>query len=177
LPGLAEPSGQTDFDVFFYYSGTRLTRPTRVEIRINGGAPRVAPLQRPEDLKKSFSVSNAELRETTNTIEVCFAAGQVPTEDAVYLDRVVAHYRRRFEVIDAAFTFAGDPPTTAGWRHYALRGNLPERPLVLDVADPSRPRVIQHERDADGVLHFGQREEQTALYRVLSLDRIALRAS
>ena len=180
LPGLVEPAvrpaGQTNFDVAFYYGAVRLMKPARVEIRINDGPLQVFTLQEPGDLTKSLSMPTSELRETSNTIAVRFAASGAAPDEGVYFDRLVAHYRRRFEVTgppSGGFTFASDPPTSAGWRHYALRGNLPARPLVLDVADTARPRVIQFERDTQDVLHFGQKETHPALYRVLSLDEIS----
>jgi len=173
LPGLAEPTGQTEFDVSFFYSALRLSQPTRLEVRINDGAPQILTLQEPQDLTKHFSMPNNPLRETTNTITVRFAPGQPQIGESVYFDRLVAHYRRRFEAPGHGFTFSSDPPTSAGWRHYALRGKLPARPLVLDVGNPVAPRVIQYERDAEGALHFGQKEKEVALYRVLSLDDIS----
>lgn len=173
LPGLAEQSGQTRFDVAFYYGDIRLMRPVGVEVRINDGQRHVFTLQQPEDLIKGFSVQNSQLRETSNTLEVRFTIRRAPRGESVYFDRLVAHYRRQFNVPEHGFTFASDPPTSTGWRHYALRGNLPPRPLVLDVADAAHPRVIQFERDPQDVLHFGQKETRPALYRILSLDEIS----
>jgi len=173
LPGLVETEGQTTFDASFYYSEVRLTQAVRVEVRINKVPAQVFTLQEPENLKQSFTVSTALLRETSNTVEVRFAPAQGPINEGIYFDRLVAHYRRRFEMPEHGFTFASDPPTTGGWRHYALRGNLPERPLVLDVADAAKPRVLHFEREKEGVLHFGQKETRPALYRVLSLDEIS----
>jgi len=173
LPALADPKGQTKFDVQFYYGAVRLSQPARVGIWINEAPVQFLTLQEPDDLTKSFTLSNAQLRETSNTIEVRFAPGLAPGSESVYFDRLVAHYRRRFEVPKHGFTFAGDSPTSSGWRHYALRGNLPPRPLVLDVADAAHPRIIHFERDDKGLLHFGQKETRPALYRILSLDEIS----
>jgi hypothetical protein len=173
LPGLADPTGATKFDASFYYSEVRLGQAVRVEARINDSSAQVLTLQEPENLTQSFVLSNSLLRETSNTVQVRFAPGQAPMSESVYFDRLTANYRRRFEAPEHGFTFAGDPPTTAGWRHYALSGELPARPLVLDVADSARPTVIAFERDEKGVLHFGQKETRPALYRVLSLDEIS----
>jgi hypothetical protein len=176
LPGLAEPNGQTKFDVAFYYKlddPMKTMEPMRVEARINNDPFRVFALQETE-LTHSFTMSNVELRETSNTIEVRFAGGQSPPNNTgYYFDRLVAHYRRRFEAPEHGFTFAGDPPTSVGWRHYVLRGNLPARPLVLDVADAAQPRVMLFERDEKGALHFGQKETRSSLYRVFSLDHLS----
>ncbi|MBM3336049.1 hypothetical protein FJY63_15425, partial [Candidatus Sumerlaeota bacterium] len=75
------------------------------------------------------------------------------------------------------FTFSSDPPTSTGWRHYAVGGKLPDRLVVLDVVEPGKPCVIEHERDAQGVVHFGQRESRSALYRLLSLDAVSAPAA
>jgi len=173
LPGMAEPKGRTKFDISFYYSATRLAGPVGIEVRINNGPAQVFTLKEPDDLKQSFVLPNSLLRETSNTIRVRFLPGRLPRGESVYFDKIVAHYRRRFEVPHHGFTFRSDPPTTRGWRHYALTGNLPPRPLVLDVADAAHPKVIRYERDAKGGLHFGQKELVPAVYRILSLDEIS----
>jgi hypothetical protein len=173
LPGLVETTSQTQFDVSFYFGAPHLSQPARVLVQINTGVPQEFALQGPENLVNQFSMPNGQLRETANTITVRFAPGAVPQGESIYFDRLVAHYRRRCEMPEHGFTFSGDPPTSAGWRHYAVRGKIPPRPLVLDVADSAHPRVMQSERDADGALHFGQKEKQPALYRVLSLDEVS----
>jgi len=176
LPGLAEPNGQTRFEVSFYYKlddPMLPMEPRRVEVRIHDTPFPPFTIQE-TDLTMDFTLSNAQLRETSNTVEVRFAPGQAPPKNtAYYFDRVVAHYRRRFEALEPGLTFPSDPPTSAGWRHYAVRGNLPARPLVLDVADAANPRIIHFEREGKDLLHFGQKETRPALYRILSLDEIS----
>lgn len=173
LPGMAEPKGQTQFEASFYISSPQLMKPVEVVVKINDAPPQTVPIRNSDELSRSFMVSNSLLDETSNTLKVYFQPGKMPEGDGVYFDRLVAHYRRRFEVPEHGFTFSSDPPTSSGWRHYALRGTIPPRPFILDVADTSKPRVIHSERDADGVLHFGQQERKPALYRVLSLDEIS----
>ena len=181
LPGLSDPEGETRFDLAFYYglnkedveySPMGLPQPVTLQFRVNGGTPRPVTLQRPNDFATTFTVHNRDLRPTSNTFEITLAPGQLWPDYSIYFDRLVAHYRRTFEVPEHGFTFASDPPTSAGWRHYALTGHLPARPLILDVADPAAPKIMEYEIDKKSLLHFGQRETRPALYRVLSLDDV-----
>ncbi len=173
LPGLADSTGQTYFDVSFYMSSPQLTQPAQLEVRINGGSPHTVLLQESKDRTKRIAMANALLHETSNTLEIRFSPGRIPAGESLYFDRLVANYRRRFEGIEGGFTFSADPPTSIGWRHYAVRGSRLARPIILDVGDPVRPQVIAHERDADGTLHFGQQERRQAVYSILSLDDIS----
>ncbi|MCX8038333.1 MAG: C25 family cysteine peptidase, partial [Candidatus Sumerlaeia bacterium] len=173
LPGLADSGGQTYFDVSFYMSSPQLVQPAQLEVRINGGSPQPVSLHESKDRTKRIAMANALLHETSNTIEIRFAPGRIPAGESIYFDRLVAHYRRRFDGISGGFTFSADPPTSTGWRHYAVRGSRLPRPIILDVGDMVRPRVIAHERDADGTLHFGQQETRQAVYSILSLDDIS----
>jgi hypothetical protein len=177
LPGLADPEGQTKFDAHFYFgNNARLDNAVTIEVRINNAAPQMLTLHDADDIVRSFPISNGVLRETSNTLSVKFAQNQGPLgrKDSVYFDNLIAHYRRRFEMPEHGFTFAGDTwSTTTAWRHYAVKGKVPARPLVLEVANALKPKILAHQIDADGVLHFGQKEGGQALYRVLSLDAIS----